>query len=210
MKKTLITILLAVLITGCVGKTYVPESIKTTPNTIPEKTESIKQDTLKSDKAADTIEAKRPELKPEVKVIKESNESIRSKSEDIKSESIVHDTEKQKLTNQLQELTIVVKQLQDLERERKLDEARNIKYGVIALFALSAIGFIWYGFSIPGTGYTMLGAVMAVITVVTSIVWGYLEQHPLLLTGLTVFLGISAVMMYLVKREKNKNPLGFE
>ena len=196
------------------AKYSVPAPMETTPNTIPEKTESIKEDTIKSDKAADTIEAKRPELKPEVKVIKDSNESIRSKSEDIKEESIVHDSEKQKLTKDIQSLTVVVKQLQDKERERErerqLDEARNIKYGVIALFALTTVGFIWYGFSIPGIRYTVAGAAMAVVTVVSAIIWNYLEQKPLAVTACTVIIGIGAVTMYLMKKEEKDNPLGFE
>lgn len=201
---------MAIIITGCVGATYTPEPIKTTPNTIPPKTESSIVEAENINKVADGIGQEEPKFKPEVEEIKGSTAVIIENQKSIKAESIVHDSEKQKLINELQELTIVVKQLQDIERERKLNEARNIKYGVIALFALSAIGFIWYGFSIPGTGYTMLGALMAAITVLTSIVWGYLEQNPLVVTGLSVFLGIAAVMMYLVKREKKNNPLGFE
>ena len=197
-------------ITGCVGTNYTPELIKSTPNTIPEKTEVIGNEANRIDTTADSIERRQPALKEEVTNIKKSTNVIRQNSDSIKTESIVHDTEKQKTTEQLQEVTVVVKQLQDSERGRKLNEARNIKYGVIGIFALSAIGFIWYGFSIPGTGYTMLGSAMAVITMSTAIIWSYLEQYPLIVTAVSVIIGIGAVMMHLCKKKKKSNPLGFE
>ena len=209
MKK--LTLVLALFFVGCMDASYsVPAPMKTTPNTIPPKAERSIEEAENINGVADSIKKEDPKFTPEVEEIKGSTAAIIENQKLIKAESIVHDTEKQKLTKDLQEVTIVVKQLQDRERERQLDEARNIKYGVIALFALSAVGFIWYGFSIPGTGYTMLGTAMAVITVITSIVWGYLEQNPLIVTVLTVISGIVAVMMVLIKKEKNKNPLGFE
>ena len=213
MKVTLLGIVFALVFTGCVTDYTPSEPVRTTPNTIPNKTEIIKDETVKIDLTADSIEAKRPELKEETDSIKQGTEFIRVKSSEIKAESIVHDTEKSELQEELYKLTNIVTELQAVGRERQLDEARNIKYGVIGLFALSVIGFLVYGNSIPGTGYTMLGGIMAVVTVITAISWSYLEQYPLVVTGLTGFLVIGALMMYLVKQEKKntiEDPLGFK
>ena len=188
----------------------VPAPMETTPNTIPPKAERSIKEAENINGVADSIQKEDPKFTPEVEEIKGSTAAIIEQQKSITAESIVHDTEKQKLTKDLQEITIVVKQLQNRERERQLDEARNIKYGVIALFALSAVGFIWYGFSIPGIRYTVAGAVMAVITVVSAIIWNYLEQKPLAVTACTVIIGIGAVTMYLMKKEEKDNPLGFE
>ena len=209
MKK--LTLVLAFLFVGCMDASYsVPAPMETTPNTIPPKAERSIKEAENINGVADSIQKEDPKFTPEVEEIKGSTAAIIEQQKSITAESIVHDTEKQKLTKDLQEVTIVVKQLQDRERERQLDEARNIKYGVIALFALTTVGFIWYGFSIPGIRYTIAGAVMAVITVVSAIIWNYLEQKPLAVTACTVIIGIGAVTMYLMKKEEKDNPLGFE
>ena len=209
MKKLILV--LALLFVGCMDASYsVPAPMETTPNTIPPKAERSIKEAENINGVADSIQKEDPKFTPEVEEIKGSTAAIIEQQKSITAESIVHDTEKQKLTKDLQEVTIVVKQLQDRERERQLDEARNIKYGVIALFALTTVGFIWYGFSIPGIRYTVAGAVMAVITVVSAIIWNYLEQKPLAVTACTVIIGIGAVTMYLMKKEEKDNPLGFE
>jgi len=209
MREMIIILLTFAMIAGCVRETYTSEPIRTTPNTIPPKTEQSVKEAENINLIAEGIEKEEPKFKPEVQEIKNSTAVIIVKQNEIKAESIVHEQESKKVVKKLQKLDIVVKELQDVERTRKLDEARNIKYGVIALFALTTVGFLAYGHSIPGTGFTMLGAVMAGTTVATSIAWSQLEQHPILVTGLSVLLVIGAAMMYLVKREKNSDPLGF-
>ena len=188
----------------------VPAPMETTPNTIPEKTESIKDETVKIDKTADVIESKQPQLQKEVQSIKLGTEKIRNKSDEIKSESVVHDLEKEKLTKDLQSLTNVVKQLQDAQAKEKAKRDFYLKVIIVGVFALAAVFFLWYGTSIPGTGYTMLGAVMAISSIGAVSIWNYLEENPLIITGAFVVIGIVALMMFLCKREKTNNPLGFE
>lgn len=206
-------LVLAFILAGCIGDQYIPPTVSpTTPNTIPEKTESIEDETIKIDETADVIESKQPELQKEVQSIKQGTEKIRNTSNEIKAESIVHDVEKEELKQKFIEVSEKVNELAEEQRKDKERRAFYLQCGVIGLFAITAVFFFWYGTKIPGTGYTVLGAMMCLVTVVTAVVWNYLEQNPLIVTGATVVFVITGTMMYLCNREKkaNKDPLGFD